>query len=336
MRFTVTGSPALEDTIRDQLAAISEDVHRAVAPDAVDCLVLGGGYGRGEGGAFVRDGREHPYNDYDLVLVHHARGRGALAGLAELEKRHSLRTGVHVDILPLHRRALFALPRALTWYELGRGHRVLGGDESVLRPLTARRLDQVHHTEWGRLLMNRGAGLVFARWVLTGQPCSVAGDEEPNAFVTRQLQKAWLAFGDVWLAKRGAYHHLVRQRRKRFRERVGERPLWADAYEQAIAFKLSPTAPWPRAVQQAQLAELSRLYAPELERRAASPFRPTVGLWATARHVAPRQWLTLPPWAYPRERIRLALAAELRGEHLVFEKLIGSPDRLVRLWSRYG
>ncbi len=335
-RFTVSGSAELEATIGSQLAAVGHDVRQTIDPKLLDCLVLGGGYGRGEGGAFVSEGREKPYNDYDLVLVHHARRKSSLAALREIERRHTRATGLHVDILPLHRRRLLNLPRALTWYELGRGHRVLWGDERVLRPLIVRRLDQVHAAEWGRLLMNRGAGLVFARWVLAKQPCSVLGDEDPNGFVTRQLQKAWLALGDVWLAERGEYHHLVRQRRRRFAERLTERPTWGDAYERAIQFKLSPSAPWSPEQQRAELEELSRQYAPALRARPASPFRPLVGLWATARHLAPEHWLTLHPWMYPRERIRLALSAELEGDRARFESLVGSPSRLVRLWSRYG
>jgi hypothetical protein len=335
-RFTVTGSAELEATICGQLAAVCNDVRQAIDPKLLDCLVLGGGYGRGEGGALVQGGRELPYNDYDLVLVHHARRASSLAALGEIERRHSRATGLHVEILPLHRRRLLGLPRALTWYELGRGHRVLWGDERVLRPLVLRRLDQVHSAEWGRLLMNRGAGLVFARWVLAKQPCSVLSQEDPDAFVTRQLQKAWLALGDVWLAQRGDYHHMVRQRRRRFKERLTERPAWGDAYERAIDFKLSPTAPWSPEQQRAELAELARYYVPALRSRPAAPFRPLVGLWATARHLAPEHWLTLEPWTYPRDRIRLALSAELEGDRARFERLVGSPARLIRLWSRYG
>lgn len=334
-RFTVTGSATLEAKIQSQLDAICGDVRRALPEEHLDCLALGGGYGRGEGGAFVQGGVEAPYNDYDLVLVHHA-SRAVLARLRDVEERHTRATGVHVDIMPLHRARVRRLPRALTWFEFGRGHKVLWGSAESLAPLTRRRLDQIHRSEWGRLLMNRAAGLVFARWVMDEEPCPVLGGEVPDAFVTRQLTKAWLALGDVFLSERGAYHHLVRERRKRFLALSGDRPPWASAYEAAIDFKLSPSAPRARPSLVADLAELSALYAPRLRRRRASPLRPLVGLFATARHLAPRLWLTAAPWAYPRERIRLALAAELTGDRATFERLVDSPQKLVQLWSRYG
>src|SRR5690606_22088916 len=132
------------------------------------------------------------------------------------------------------------------------GHRILWGDAGVLRPLVERKLSQVHPTEWGRLLMNRAAGLTFAHWVLQGMPCPPADGEEPNAFVTRQIQKAWLALGDVWLADRGEYDHLVRERLKRFEARADEHPPWAGAYRSAVAYKLKPTAPLPPPEQEAE------------------------------------------------------------------------------------
>ncbi|NLE88242.1 MAG: hypothetical protein GX607_17810 [Myxococcales bacterium] len=345
-RFTVHGSERLERTIAAQLGAVRDDLLSALPRRWLDCLVLGGGYGRGEGGAArTRDGREAPHNDYDLLLVHRAgppaaggwtRPRALSQALRAVEAKHARLTGLHVDILPVHRARVRRLPPALTWYELGRGHHVLWGDARTLDPLVRRQLSQVHPTEWGRLLMNRAAGLTFARWVLRGEPCALAEGEDPDAFVTRQLQKAWLALGDVWLADRGDYHHLVCTRLRRFEARATEHPAWADAYRDAVAYKLAPGAPLDRRSQRAHLDELTELYVPLLLERAASPRRPTVGLLATVRHVPAARWLSLRPWAYPRERLRRAIAAELSGDRAGFTALVHGPEPFLRLWSRYG
>lgn len=345
-RFTVHGSDRLEALIADHLSAVRDDVLRRLPTRWVDCLVLGGGYGRGEGGALERpDGDEAPHNDYDLLLVHCAglKPPGSWSDLRDLrqtlraiEEKHSRATGVHVDIFPVHRLRVRYLPPALTWYELGRGHRILWGDPAVLRPLVRRELDQVHPTEWGRLLMNRAAGLTFARWVLRGEPCALAASEDPAAFVTRQIQKAWLALGDVWLADRGIYDHLVRERLARFEARRAEHPPWADAYRDAVAYKLRPGRPLDRSAQEDHLRELAELYVPLLRERSAAPPRPAVGLLATVRDVPAPRWLAERPWTYPRERLRLAIAAELAGDRRRFRELVHTPDRFVHLWSRYG
>lgn len=350
LRFTVHGSDRLEREISAQLNAVRDDVLANLPRQWVDCLVLGGGYGRGEGGAIQRDdGTEGPHNDYDLLLVHRAgmappgrlsNTRALRAALGEVEAKHAHLTGLHVDILPVHRARVPRLPPALTWYELGRGHRVLWGNPEAIEPLVRRELSGVHPTEWGRLLMNRAAGLTFARWVLRGDPCKVAQGETPDVFVTRQLQKAWLALGDVWLADRGEYHHLVRTRLQRLearlRARPAETPPWVDAYRRAVAYKLVPGTPLGRDEQQESLAALTELYVPLLLTRAASPARPAVGLFATVRHVPATRWFALHPWAYPRERLRRAIAAELSGDRPGFQALVHGPECFVHLWSRYG
>lgn len=345
-RFTVHGSDRLEATIAAQLRALSNDVLRRLPRHWLDCLVLGGGYGRGEGGAALRaDGTEAPHNDYDLVLVHRvglglpgARGRveALRRALRSIERAHSQAIGLHVDILPVHRRRVRRLPPALTWYEFGRGHRVLWGDGRAIEPLTRRSLRHVHPSEWGRLLMNRAVGLTFARWVRRGEPCSVAEGELPDAFVTRQIQKAWLALGDVWLAERNAYHHLVRERLARFEVMDREHPIWAHAYRRAVEYKLLPRWTLSTAEQDAELERLAELYVPLLRGRPASPARPAPGLLATLRYLPPQRWWNVRPWAYPRERLRLAAAAELLGDRREFERLAHDHRHFVRLWARYG
>jgi hypothetical protein len=47
---------------------ISEDVREA-ADDNLIALILGGSYGRGEGGVARIDGQERPCNNFDLTLV---------------------------------------------------------------------------------------------------------------------------------------------------------------------------------------------------------------------------------------------------------------------------
>ncbi len=338
-RFTVTGSPELETVISRQLDAVLRDLLDALPGKRLDALVLGGGYGRGEGGAYrTEGGPDRPYNDYDLVLVHGERNATSLLpGVHTVEQTHRQATGLHVDVMPIHRARIPRLPPALTWYELGKGHRVLWGAATGLGALRRRTLRDVHPSEWGRLLMNRAAGLVFAQWVRRGQACSVAAGEPLDAFVTRQIEKAWLAVGDVWLAERGLYDHLVRNRLRRFLGRTtGSRPSWGLRYEQAVARKLSPGPALPPEQQARELAALRELYVPLLGRRAAAAFRPVVGLYATLRHVPRQSWFGARPWSYPRERIRKALVAELLDRPREAERLVGSPQSLVSLWSRYG
>ena len=98
--------------------------------------------------------------------------------LDDIHHRESERCGLHVDITPIHRDRVPHLPQALTWYEFGRGHRVIWGDDRTLRPLQLRKLSGVHASEWGRLLVNRGMGLWFAQTVKNTGTCPVLDGED--------------------------------------------------------------------------------------------------------------------------------------------------------------
>ena len=74
--------------------------------------------------------------------------------------------------------------------------------------------------------------------------------------------KAWLAFGDVFLAEHGLYHHLVAERVAAFDRytKLHGNPSWADAYRRAVVFKFEPQLTMDVDLN-AELKQLSALYA---------------------------------------------------------------------------
>ena len=73
-RFTLDGSDALEGQLQRTCAKVRYAVQRLVGPQRLEGLLLGGGYGRGEGGV-LRAGtliEERPYNDLEFYVL--ARG----------------------------------------------------------------------------------------------------------------------------------------------------------------------------------------------------------------------------------------------------------------------
>ncbi len=214
-RYTVSGSEQFEARVDNVIQEFTSDFTR-ILPESTVALALGGGYGRGEGGVWQGAAGEELYNDLDLVWIHRQRriSKEQRAALASIEAKYRSKTNIHVDIMPISSAALSELPQALTWYEFAHGHRLLAGSSDAFTSLSSRTLSQVAEDEWGRLLMNRSAGIVFARWVLAGHPPELARGEPPADFIQRQLMKAWLALGDVELVDRGCYHRLVVERKK--------------------------------------------------------------------------------------------------------------------------
>lgn len=267
MRFTVDGSQALENRIAHDLYAIREAVLPSVEKGNLLALVLGGGYGRGEGGVFVDNGEEKVYNDYDFfVIVSHCsfrRRRALMNDLAEVKALMEPQCGIHVDFSPaMSHKSLANCPYELMFMEAREGHHVVIGPNDIFETMPA--FDTAHPPleEGARLFMNRGVGLVLAKQKLD---CDVLLSSSEHEFVVRNIRKAQLAMGDALLILRGCYSPSYIERLKRFRLLdLGGVPYGdklTQYYEEALEFKLRPSHVVPAGfTMQAWFDEVTHFY----------------------------------------------------------------------------
>ena len=128
------------------------------------------------------------------------------------------------------------------YYDLAAGHRVLWAGKDLMRGCEHHLQEaRIPAEEASRLLMNRCAGLLFARERLDRRPFLA----EDGDFVWRNLAKAQLAFGDAVLALRGLYHWSCRERHHRLRRLVDPEGLpWLETllehHAGGVSFKLHP------------------------------------------------------------------------------------------------
>lgn len=234
-------SPGADRVVEDALHGIAEDVARLGVP-ALWGVVLGGGYGRGEGGVRLPDTPPDAppslSNDLDFFAVV-ARGAGETAAaaaaqaLAPAGEKWSARLGVDVEFTAKTPERLKKDEARLMVQELLRGHCGVWGAEGrdLFSGLDMRPADALPWTEAVRLLVNRGAGLLLAR-----EPGRSAD------FTARNIAKAVLGAGDARLVARGAYRWRAAERR----DALGEAP-----YARALQWKFRPVAappcPWEEA-----------------------------------------------------------------------------------------
>src|SRR6476660_7221197 len=91
-RFTIDGSDRLEALLDRLCSDIADQICDLVPPKHLQAIVLGGGYGRGEGGVLrVANGADEPYNDIEFYVFIHGNRHGncrrygsALSKIAEL------------------------------------------------------------------------------------------------------------------------------------------------------------------------------------------------------------------------------------------------------------
>lgn len=245
-RFTLDGSDALEQELTRLCERLKTAVQTVIPAGRLEGLILGGGYGRGEGGVLCTPNGDCPYNDlefYVLLRGNLLRNRRRFQPILDRIAHHfSSQGGFEIEMTPLSRAKLEHSPVTMFYYDLIAGHRWLIGDDTLLtRCQHHQAANQIPLSEATRLLMNRCSGLLFAKERLL-RPSFTAKDAD---FVGRNLAKAQIAFGDALLAASGQYHWSCRKRHQRVIKLLptGEMPWMSQLQEHHCAgleFKLHP------------------------------------------------------------------------------------------------
>jgi hypothetical protein len=245
-RFTLDGGDELETHLACVCKKVLAGIQRIVPPCKFEGLLLGGGYGRGEGGVLKTESGDQPYNDLEFYVFIHGNDwlneRRFGEALRHLAHQLTPNAGVEIEFKIISTNKLRRSPPSMFYYDLVMGHRRLWGDEKLLTGCE-------HHcnaknlplSEATRLLMNRCSGLLFAREKLKLEPLTM----EDADFAGRNLAKAQLAFGDAVLTAFGQYHWSCLERHKRLRQLLVTETLpWLDEAREhhaaGVEFKLHP------------------------------------------------------------------------------------------------
>jgi len=373
-RYSVLGTAEFEQKVEAILAGIVHEFSVSVDQRSVKALVLGGGYGRGEGGVLSKDGGEELYNDLDLFVF--TRKLDAVAKYTLQKKLHLLheklskRYNLEIDFsTPKDVSKLSWEPFSLMMYDLSCGYQVLWGKLDLKHYLPPWKAANMPAEEAVKLLLNRGMGLFFSREKLDSSSPDID-------FVNRNIHKAWQALGEGILIAEKAYHSSSAKKISRLKvlklEGYTSFPAFMDRFEEAMQFKLQPE---PERYSPAELRKRLREIIPVFEEvyykvwsslsglivSGESSYQEAVryyhgdhtGLGSVAKNLLlnfrDRSWqpgsLSL---AYPRMRLYLALPWLLFGNCGPGSELceiLGVPpgqtrqtlqDRFVLLWQRYN
>jgi len=358
-RFTIDGSDALEARLGEICERAAQEVRGIVPACQLEALILGGGYGRGEGGVLQTGSGDQAYNDLDFYVFlrgpHLWRRYNYGPRLHALGEHLSLAAGLDIEFKSDSLEKLRRDPISMFRHDLVAGHRVVLGQEPVFlgceHHLEASRIPMAEAT---RLLFNRCSGLLLARELLD-RP-TLSADEAD--FVSRNLAKMQLALGDAVLTTLGFYHNRVRQRAQHLaRLRLSEEPPWLEEVRMqhalGVEFKLHPKR--AEKAGRAQVEQLGYLSALALQlwlwlesRRLDHPFASAKAYAFDGRRKCPetRAWrnylLTLRTFGpgaaldtlacrYPRERLLNALSLLLwQQRHLTEPRVVRHLQKQLR------
>lgn len=245
-RFTIDGSDALEEQLAGLCREISTHVQKLIPASRLDALVLGGGYGRGEGGVLKTESGARPYNDLEFYVF--LNGNPLLnerkygVELRELGDRLSPAAGLHVEFKIDSLEKLRTAQVSMFTYDLAAKHRIILGDDNTFQGCEHHlQSENIPLSEATRLLFNRCTGLLLAKELMAGQKLTL----EQSDFIGRNLAKAQLALGDAVLTVFGQYHYSAAERNQRLsRLALADPPpslaLIRQHHGLGVAFKLRP------------------------------------------------------------------------------------------------
>lgn len=240
MIYAPEGSPAFQMEFGEAMAELGEATQAALGSNLV-ALVLGGGYGRGEGGIVHAGGADHAFNDVDLFLFVNDPASVDTSRLHSIERSYSEKIHAEVEFGPATVvESLSRMRPAQMWFDLIHGHVVIAGDQSVMDRFDPQVASTVPAYEASRLLLNRGAGLLWARVA----SCGAWQFPDPD-FVRRNVWKANLALRDAALILDGSYPETWRTRTDAYNKwfdkaRPSSTLLQKAAVARAAKFKLEP------------------------------------------------------------------------------------------------
>ena len=197
------------------------------------CVLLGGSYGRGDGGVRLDRNNGILYNDLDFFVFARKESDNAAAILKEVAEKYENELKIDVDFSRIMTiKDIKNNASRLMMQELKRGYHLVCGTDLIAEYLPEIPANALPFSEACRLLLNRGMGLLFA-----GE--KIAANSADSDFILRNIYKAILGAGDAMLIAKGEYRWRISERL----EVIGKSGLpeqWKEFYREAVNFKHSP------------------------------------------------------------------------------------------------
>lgn len=322
MPYTVLGSYEVESSICKFLHGVAEALRSALGVSEYRAVVLLGGYGRGEGGVEISDGRERPHNNFDLLVICRRGHDEKALRLRALDATRKLAAShdIGIDVGCIGEGKLRRSPCLVMWYDMRFGHKTLLGDPSFVPSLTGFRAKRIVPSDVRNLIVNRGTLLVINDLLLERGELTF----EDRRTIIKHGMKAILGYGDALLFFKGAYDWSYVEKRQRMKQRREVDASFRALYDQAMEFRFSPKyAPYERADLGAWNDSLRGALAPVHLACEAARLRDKALSWQTYPRVAFRHAL-FEDVLRPKAAAKKALFAVRSSSRLPYLGLLGA------------
>lgn len=230
--YTILDDEKIDSVIEKDLQLI---ISRILNTVTVHSIILGGGFGRGEGSVLIDQGKIQIVNDYDLFLI-----------ISDDEKADFRSIGRNIagelnirllDLIPIKYSSLTTLPPTQFNYDLKYGGRDIWG-ENFIDLIPQYKEGYVDAESAKTLLLNR---LICAIEAYSENFKTQGMTPNEKFFLVNQTGKVVSACVEALLIKRGKYHHSYQKRRDIFKAEFSESRGLQELNERATEFKLRPS-----------------------------------------------------------------------------------------------
>ena len=230
--YTILNDEKIDTIIERDLKLIVSRILNTVTARAI---ILGGGFGRGEGSVLINRGRILAVNDYDIFIII---SDGDQTDFRSIGKKIAGELDVRLlDLIPIKYSNLTSLPPTQFNYDLKYGGRHLWG-ECLLNLIPLFKEGYVDAESGKTLLLNR---LICAIEAYSENFESQGMTTDQNFFLVNQTGKVISACVEALLIKKGKYNHSYQKRRDIFRAEFPEEEDLQKLNERATEFKLRPS-----------------------------------------------------------------------------------------------
>tara|TARA_B110000196_G_C21151752_1_gene670209 strand:+ start:3814 stop:5013 length:1200 start_codon:yes stop_codon:yes gene_type:complete len=217
-KFTAYGIREIDLKISEDLNFIVSQLVGFLGKDNIQSIILTGSFAKGEGTAYIDNGKVKIVNDYDITIVHYRsflfklRNKKKLGILAEsLANKINIK---QIDFGLLSINNINKVKETISYNDFLFGHILIYGD-SPFDESNKKNIFKFSLFEGSWLLRNRGVGLVLAGLYFIGK--------KNNNFVNKEnlwieCNKAKQAIGDSFLITKGLYHFSCKVRYERLKE----------------------------------------------------------------------------------------------------------------------
>ncbi|QOR61944.1 hypothetical protein ACM66Z_00170 [Sulfurovum sp. ST-21] len=236
-QLTYYNNKDVEIFLKEVLSEASLVFKELFTKNQTAALILIGGYGRGEGGIVLENGKYRPHNNLDLLYIHNGNISTETVELANSKLQDiSKKYDIGIDMSAISKQKLMRLNGLVVSYDMRFGHRTLLGDSTFLKEHEAFSLYSIDPADVRQLLVNRGTLLLINR-VLLSKPLLTKNEKK---LIIKHAIKAIIGYGDALLYFNNAYHWSYAQKQVNMSELKNIDKSIKDLYSQAILFRFMP------------------------------------------------------------------------------------------------